>query len=327
MASAAAAASAPAAAAAPPPGAAPLAGGGPGTAGDFARFGVLTVSDRASAGVYEDLSGPAILNFFADAVASPWAAEYAVVADERPAIEAALVDLVCGRWRGVVAMICLSSFLPSPLPSCAVVCSAHAALLNKQWLPAPETNKQVDNRGCCLVVTTGGTGPAPRDVTPEATEAVCSRMLPGYGEQMRAVSLKFVPTAVLSRQTAGAPRLCVFVCAKQAAGRGARAAFPCCCVFCNPSSPPPQPPPPPPQIPNKPGIRGAALIINLPGKPKSIRETFDEVFKSIPYCVQLLGGPYIETRADVVPAFRPPADRRAAPAADAGSGGGDGKAA
>ncbi len=127
----------------------------------------------------------------------------------------------------------------------------------------------MDNQGCCLVVTTGGTGPAPRDVTPEATEAVCSRMMPGYGEQMRAISLKYVPTAVLSRQTAG--------------------------------------------------LRGKALIINLPGKPKSIRETFDEVFKSIPYCVQLLGGPYIETHRAVVEAFRPPADRRAAkPEAAAG---------
>eukprot|EP01026_Neomeris_dumetosa_P030698 TRINITY_DN2450_c0_g1_i2.p3 TRINITY_DN2450_c0_g1~~TRINITY_DN2450_c0_g1_i2.p3 ORF type:complete len:119 (+),score=24.13 TRINITY_DN2450_c0_g1_i2:53-409(+) len=114
---------------------------------------------------------------------------------------------------------------------------------------------------CCLVVTTGGTGPAVRDVTPEATEAVCEKMMPGYGEQMRAISLKYVPTAVLSRQTAG--------------------------------------------------IRGKCLIINLPGKPKSIRETIDEVFKSIPYCVDLIGGPYIETNQEVVDAFRPPKDRRA----------------
>ncbi|KAG2447771.1 hypothetical protein HYH02_007228 [Chlamydomonas schloesseri] len=195
------------------PGGAPTSGGSADSLGDPARFGVLTVSDRASAGVYEDLSGPAILRFFSEAVASPWTAEYRVVADEQPEIEAALIDLV-------------------------------------------------DNRGCCLVVTTGGTGPAPRDVTPEATEAVCSRMMPGYGEQMRAISLKYVPTAVLSRQTAG--------------------------------------------------IRGAALIINLPGKPKSIRETFDEVFKSIPYCIQLLQGPYIETVPEVVAAFRPPNDRRTA---------------
>eukprot|EP00878_Enallax_costatus_P034970 GHUV01038923.1.p1 GENE.GHUV01038923.1~~GHUV01038923.1.p1 ORF type:complete len:152 (+),score=25.68 GHUV01038923.1:609-1064(+) len=121
---------------------------------------------------------------------------------------------------------------------------------------------KADHQGCCLIVTTGGTGPAPRDVTPEATSAVCERMLPGYGEQMRAISLKYVPTAVLSRQTAG--------------------------------------------------TRGKTLVINLPGKPKSIRETFDEVFKSIPYCIQLMEGPYIETNESVVAAFRPPADRRTA---------------
>ncbi|KAF8058881.1 mog [Scenedesmus sp. PABB004] len=191
----------------------PLQGGDPGSVGDAAVFGVITVSDRASGGVYKDLSGPAILQFFHDAIESPWAARYVVVPDEQPLIEQAIKDMA-------------------------------------------------DAQGCCLVVTTGGTGPAPRDVTPEATEAVCSRMLPGYGEQMRAVSLKYVPTAVLSRQTAG--------------------------------------------------IRGRTLVINLPGKPKSIRETFDEVFRSIPYCIQLMGGPYVQTVAAVVPAFRPPADMRAA---------------
>ncbi|GLC47313.1 hypothetical protein PLESTB_001218100 [Pleodorina starrii] len=191
----------------------PLRGGSADSIGDAARFGVLTISDRASAGVYEDLSGPAILNFFSEAVDSPWEAVYRVVPDEQPEIEKALIDMA-------------------------------------------------DREGCCLVVTTGGTGPAPRDVTPEATEAVCSRMMPGYGEHMRAISLKYVPTAVLSRQTAG--------------------------------------------------IRGRTLIINLPGKPKSIRETFDEVFKSIPYCIQLLEGPYIETVPSVVQAFRPPNDRRTA---------------
>lgn len=119
---------------------------------------------------------------------------------------------------------------------------------------------KVDEAGCCLVVTTGGTGPAARDVTPEATEAVCSRMIPGFGEQMRAISLKHVPTAVLSRQTAG--------------------------------------------------LRKTCLVINLPGKPKSIRETIDEVFPSIPYCIDLIGGPYIETNPGVVEAFRPMKDRR-----------------
>lgn len=111
-----------------------------------------------------------------------------------------------------------------------------------------------DDESCAFVVTTGGTGPAPRDVTPEATEAVCDRLMPGYGEQMRAISLRFVPTAVLSRQTAG--------------------------------------------------LRGASLIINLPGKPKAIRETIDEIFVSVPACISLLGGPWIETHDEVVKAFR-----------------------
>ena len=111
-----------------------------------------------------------------------------------------------------------------------------------------------------MVVTTGGTGPAPRDVTPEATEAVCERMLPGFGEQMRAISLHHVPTAVLSRQTAG--------------------------------------------------IRGASLILNLPGSPRSIREILDEIFAAVPYCVDLIGGPYITTDDSVVNAFRPPHARR-----------------
>ena len=110
--------------------------------------------------------------------------------------------------------------------------------------------------GCSVIITTGGTGPAPRDVTPEATEAVCERMLPGFGEQMRAISLKHVPTAVLSRQTAG--------------------------------------------------IRGSTLILNLPGSPRSIREILDEIFAAVPYCVDLIGGPYITTEPSVVDSFRPP---------------------
>jgi molybdopterin adenylyltransferase len=112
-----------------------------------------------------------------------------------------------------------------------------------------------DAAGCAVVVTTGGTGPAPRDVTPEATEAVCDKLLPGYGEQMRAISLRVVPTAVLSRQTAG--------------------------------------------------VRGRTLILNLPGRPRAIRETIDEVWRSVPYCVDLLGGPYMVMRRSVVDAFRP----------------------
>ena len=118
----------------------------------------------------------------------------------------------------------------------------------------------VDTEGCSVVVTTGGTGPAPRDVTPEATEAICERMLPGFGEQMRAISLRHVPTAVLSRQTAG--------------------------------------------------IRGSTLILNLPGSPRSIREILDEIFAAVPYCVDLIGGPYITTDSSVVDAFRPPHARR-----------------
>ena len=119
---------------------------------------------------------------------------------------------------------------------------------------------QVDSVGCCFVVTTGGTGPAARDNTPEATEAVCSKMMPGFGEKMRYISLKYVPTAILSRQTAG--------------------------------------------------IRDSSLILNLPGSPKSIREILDEIFSAVPYCVDLVGGPYMETNSTVVSAFRPAKDRR-----------------
>ena len=181
------------------------------TAGELCRFGVLTASDRASAGDYEDLSGPAIEQFLDEAVTSPLEVVRRLVSDEPTLIEAALVDLV-------------------------------------------------DAEGCSMVVTTGGTGPAPRDVTPEATEAVCERMLPGFGEQMRAISLRHVPTAVLSRQTAG--------------------------------------------------IRGSALILNLPGSPRSIREILDEIFAAVPYCIDLVGGPYITTDSAVVDAFRPPHARR-----------------
>lgn len=149
---------------------------------------------------------------------------------------------------------------------------ACAALL-RDWLATPfeleyrvipderpiiesELRRLADEAGCCLVVTTGGTGPAPRDVTPEATLAVCEKVLPGFGEQMRAASLKFVPTAILSRQTAG--------------------------------------------------IRGRTLIINLPGRPKAIRENLEAVFPAVPYCIELFGGPRLETNAARIAAFRPP---------------------
>jgi molybdopterin adenylyltransferase len=172
------------------------------------RIGIVTISDRASAGTYEDLSGPAIRETLGAFLASPWEACYRLIPDEQPLIEATLKQLI-------------------------------------------------DEEGCCLVLTTGGTGPALRDVTPEATEAVCEKLMPGFGEQMRAVSLRYVPTAILSRQTAG--------------------------------------------------IRGKGLIVNLPGKPKSIRECLEAVFPAIPYCIDLLGGPFLETDPAVIKAFRPKA--------------------
>ena len=168
-------------------------------------LGVINVSDRASAGVYEDLPGKAVRALLEEWIATPFEVDYRVVPDEQPLIESELC-------------------------------------------------RMADQSGCALVVTTGGTGPAPRDVTPEATEAVCSRLLPGFGECMRAASLKVVPTAILSRQTAG--------------------------------------------------IRGRTLIVNLPGRPKAIRENLEAVFPAIPYAIELIGGPRLETRA-TMPAFRP----------------------
>ncbi len=173
---------------------------------DRIKIGVVTASDRASAGIYEDISGKAIMDTMKEYLKNDFEIVYRCIPDEQKEIEKALIELC-------------------------------------------------DKEGCALVVTTGGTGPAPRDVTPEATEAVCEKMLPGFGEQMRAVSLQYVPTAILSRQTAG--------------------------------------------------IRGKSLIINLPGKPKSIRECLDAVFPAVPYCIDLIGGPYIETNEDVIKAFRP----------------------
>lgn len=170
------------------------------------RIGIVTASDRASAGVYEDISGQAIIATMNDYLTNDWEPVYRVVPDIQDDIEQAMVELA-------------------------------------------------DDEGCCLIVTTGGTGPAPRDVTPEATENVCDKMMPGFGELMRQVSLQYVPTAILSRQTAG--------------------------------------------------IRGQSLIVNLPGKPKSIRECLDAVFPAIPYCIDLIGGPRLETREEVIKAFRP----------------------
>ena len=178
--------------------------------------GFVSISDRASAGVYKDEGIPALKEWLGSAIRSPaWRDETRLIADEQPVIEATLKELV-------------------------------------------------DQKGCHLVLTTGGTGPAPRDVTPEATLAVADKVMPGFGEQMRAVSLKYVPTAILSRQVAV--------------------------------------------------IRRKALIINLPGQPKAIRETLDGVFAAVPYCIDLIGGPYIETNEAVVKAFRPKSALRKPPA-------------
>jgi len=171
-----------------------------------ARIGIVTVSDRASRGEYEDLGGPAIRAYFEEILTCDFEPVARVISDEQPLIEETLKSLV-------------------------------------------------DDEGCCLVVTTGGTGPAPRDVTPEATEAVAHKLMPGFGELMRQVSLQYVPTAILSRQTAV--------------------------------------------------IRGKALIVNLPGKPKSIRECLDAVMPAIPYCIDLIEGPYLTTDESKVKAFRP----------------------
>lgn len=188
-------------------------------------IGLVSVSDRASKGVYRDEGLPALREWLERALLNPVRFEERLIPDEQPEIEAALKSLV-------------------------------------------------DEAKCHLVLTTGGTGPAPRDVTPEATLAVGEKLMPGFGEQMRQISLKFVPTAILSRQVAV--------------------------------------------------IRKGALIINLPGQPKSIRETLEGlrssegdqlvpgIFAAVPYCIDLIGGPYLETRPEVCKAFRPKSAIRAA---------------
>ncbi|MEI7444324.1 MAG: molybdopterin adenylyltransferase [Burkholderiales bacterium] len=182
------------------------------------RVGLVSVSDRASGGVYTDAGIPALQDWLGRALASPWVAETRLIPDERPVIERTLVELV-------------------------------------------------DAVGCHLVLTTGGTGPARRDVTPEATLAIGDKEMPGFGERMRSISLHFVPTAILSRQVAV--------------------------------------------------IRGGALIVNLPGQPKSIQETLEGlrdadgrstvagIFAAIPYCLDLIGAPYVDTHEAVCKAFRP----------------------
>ena len=182
------------------------------------KIGLVSISDRASSGVYEDKGLPSLEAWFGAALASPWSIEARLIPDEQAIIEQTLKELV-------------------------------------------------DQAGCHLVLTTGGTGPAPRDVTPEATLAVADRVMPGFGEQMRQISLHFVPTAILSRQVGV--------------------------------------------------IRKQSLILNLPGQPKSIKETLEGlrdgegkilvpgIFAAVPYCLDLIGGPYVETREEVVAAFRP----------------------
>jgi molybdopterin adenylyltransferase len=191
------------------------------------RVGLVSISDRASSGVYKDEGLPALKEWLGRALATPFEVEERLIADEQPVIESALADLV-------------------------------------------------DRRGCDLVLTTGGTGPARRDVTPEATLAVADKVMPGFGEQMRQISLHYVPTAILSRQVAV--------------------------------------------------VRKQALIVNLPGQPKSIRETLEGVrgadgatvvpgiFAAVPYCIDLIGGPYVETNDAVVKAFRPKSAQRPKPA-------------
>ncbi len=173
---------------------------------DRIKIGVITTSDRASQGIYEDISGVAIMETMNAYLLNECEYEYRCIPDEQSLIETTLIEL----------------------------------------------SRELH---CDLIVTTGGTGPAKRDVTTEATENVCEKLLPGFGEQMRAVSLQYVPTAILSRQTAG---------------------------ICN-----------------------GSLIINLPGKPKSIRECLDAVFSAVPYCIDLIGGNYMQTDEAVIKAFRP----------------------
>jgi molybdopterin adenylyltransferase len=169
-------------------------------------IGVINVSDRASAGIYEDIPGKAVVETLKEYLHSPFETVYRVIPDEQALISETLIEMA-------------------------------------------------DTHRCCLIVTTGGTGPAKRDVTPEATEAVCEKMMPGFGELMRQESLKYVPTAILSRQTAG--------------------------------------------------IRGQSLIINLPGKPKAIRQCLDAVFPAVPYCIDLIEGPYLVCNQEVMKEFRP----------------------
>jgi len=178
---------------------------------DSIRIGLVSISDRASSGVYEDKGLPALETWFAATLANPVQFVTRLIPDEQALIEAALIELA-------------------------------------------------DAEQCALILTTGGTGPAARDVTPEATLAIAHKVLPGFGEAMRAVSLQYVPTAILSRQV---------------------------------------------------GVtRGASLILNLPGQPKAIKETLDGIFAAVPYCIDLIGGPYLDTQPGTIDVFRPNSAQR-----------------
>ncbi|WP_297483366.1 molybdopterin adenylyltransferase [Ferrovum sp.] len=170
------------------------------------RIGLVSVSDRASQGIYEDRGLPALQTWLDEVLVTPWQALSRLIPDEQSLIETTLIELC-------------------------------------------------DREDCALILTTGGTGPAPRDVTPDATRNIAHRVLDGFGEQMRAVSLKYVPTAILSRQIGA--------------------------------------------------TRGHTLILNLPGQPRAIKQTLDGIFAAVPYCIDLIGGPRLETRPDVITAFRP----------------------
>lgn len=173
---------------------------------DTVRIGLVSISDRASTGVYQDQGLPALDAWFGEVLANPVSFVTRLIPDEQSQIESTLIELA-------------------------------------------------DVEHCSLILTTGGTGPAPRDVTPEATLAVAHKVLPGFGEQMRAVSLQYVPTAILSRQV---------------------------------------------------GVtRGASLILNLPGQPKAIKETLDGIFAAVPFCIDLIGGPYLEAQPGTIAVFRP----------------------
>ena len=181
---------------------------------DSVRIGLISISDRASSGAYEDKGLPALETWFGDVLINPAEFVTRLIPDEQALIEATLIELA-------------------------------------------------DTAGCSLILTTGGTGPSPRDVTPEATLAIAHKVLPGFGEAMRAVSLKYVPTAILSRQVGA--------------------------------------------------TRGATLILNLPGQPKAIKETLDGIFAAVPYCLDLIGGPYLEAKPDTIAVFRPKSALRTTP--------------